>query len=102
MLRVCVNHPMAQMLATVANDRQDQWNGHLHHVEFASNTFVRAATELAANDFHVGFLPRFHSTVSNTLRPVGTKASTETPWSTATSLLTVRADHVGWSANKMS
>ena len=30
-----VNHTMAQMLATVVNERQDDWDLHLPHIEFA-------------------------------------------------------------------
>ena len=44
-----VNHTtMAQMLAMVDNERQDDWDIHLPHVEFAYNNSVSAAT---------GFLP---------------------------------------------
>ena len=32
-----VNHSMAQMLATVVNERQDDWDLRLPHVEFAHN-----------------------------------------------------------------
>ena len=33
----CVNHTKAQMLAMVVNERQDHWDVHLPHVEFAYN-----------------------------------------------------------------
>ena len=53
-----VNHTMAQMLATLVNERQDDWDLHLPHVEFAYNNSVSAATGLAPNDVHMGRLPR--------------------------------------------
>ena len=34
-----VNHTMAQMLAMVVNERQDEWDLQLPHVEFAYNKF---------------------------------------------------------------
>ena len=39
-----VNHTMAQMLAMVVNEQQDNWDVHLPHVEFAYNNSVSAAT----------------------------------------------------------
>ena len=53
-----VNHTMAQMLATVVNERQDDWDLHLPHVEFAYNNSVSAATGPAPNEVHMGRLPR--------------------------------------------
>ena len=44
-----VNHTMVQMLAMVVNERQDNWDAHLPHVEFACNNSVSAATGLAPN-----------------------------------------------------
>ena len=58
-----VNHTMTQMLAIVVNDRQDDWNSHLPHVEFAHNNSVSAATGLAPNEAHMGRLPRLPLTV---------------------------------------
>ena len=54
-----VNNTMAQMLAVVANERQDDWGLHLPHVEFAYNNSGSAATSLAPNEVHMGRLPRF-------------------------------------------
>ncbi|CAB1096809.1 unnamed protein product [Ectocarpus sp. CCAP 1310/34] len=45
-----VNHTMAQMLAMVVNERQDDWDIHLPHVAFAYNNSVSAATGLAPNE----------------------------------------------------
>jgi len=42
-----VNHTMAQMLAMVVNEQQNDWDAHLPHVEFAYNNSVSAATGLA-------------------------------------------------------
>ena len=53
-----VNHTMEQMLAMVVNERQDDWDLHLHYVEFAYNNSVSAATGLAPNKIHMGRLAR--------------------------------------------
>ena len=37
-----VNYTMAQMLAMVCNERQDDWDIHLPNVEFAYNTISAA------------------------------------------------------------
>ena len=58
-----VNHTMAQMLATLVNERQEDWDLHLPHVEFAHNNSVSAATGLVPNDVHMGRLPRLPLTV---------------------------------------
>ena len=52
-----VNHIMAQMLAMVCNEHQNDWGIHLPHVEHAYNNFVIAATGLAQNEVYVGRLP---------------------------------------------
>ena len=44
-----VNHTMEKMLAMVVNERQDDWDLHLPHVEFAYNNSVSSATGLASN-----------------------------------------------------
>ena len=66
-----VNHTMAQMLAMVVNERQDDWDLHLPHVEFAYNNSVTAATGLAPNEVHMGRLPRLPLTVFNRTSVVG-------------------------------
>ena len=53
-----VNHTMAQMLAMVVNELQNNWIEQLPHVEFAYNNSISAATGLAPNDVHTGRLPR--------------------------------------------
>ena len=53
-----VNHTMAQMLAMVCNEHQNDWDAHLPHVEYACNNSVSAATGLATNEVHTGRLPR--------------------------------------------
>ena len=58
-----VNHTMAQMLAMVCNERQDVWDVHLPHVEYAYNNSVGAATGLAPNEVNIGRLPRLPLTV---------------------------------------
>ena len=44
-----VNHTMAQMLAMVCNEHQNDWDVHLPHVEYSYNNSVSAATGLAPN-----------------------------------------------------
>ena len=58
-----VNHTMAQMLAMVVNERQDDWDVHLPHVKFAYNNSVGAATGLAPYEVHMNRLPRLPLTV---------------------------------------
>ena len=58
-----VNHTMALMLAMVVNERIDNWDIHLPHVEFAYNNSVSAATGLAPNEVHINRLPRLPLTV---------------------------------------
>ena len=58
-----VNHTMAQMLSMVVNERQDDWEKQLPHVEVAYNNSVSAATGLAPNEVHLGRLPRLPVTV---------------------------------------
>ena len=66
-----VNHTMVQMLAMVVNERQDDWDLHLPHVEFAYNNSVSAATGLAPNEVHMGRLPRLLLTVFDRTGVVG-------------------------------
>ena len=58
-----MNHTMAQTLAMVVNERQDDWDLKLSHVEFAYNNSVSAATGLVPNEVHMGRLPRLPLTV---------------------------------------
>ena len=58
-----VNHTMAQMLAMVCNEHQNDWDVHLPHVEYAYNNSVSAASGLAPNEVHIGRLPRLPLTV---------------------------------------
>ena len=58
-----VNHTMAQMLAMVVNERQDDWNLHPPCVEFAYSNSVSAATGLGPSEVHMGRLPRLSLTV---------------------------------------
>ena len=58
-----VNHTMAQMLAMVVNEHQDDRDLQLPHVEFAYNNSVSAVTGLAPNEVHKGRLPRLPLTV---------------------------------------
>ena len=59
----CVNHTMAQMLAMVCNEHQNDWDVHLPHVEYAYNNSVSAATGLALNEAHIRRLPRLPLTI---------------------------------------
>ena len=62
---------MAQMLAMVVNERQDDWDLHLPHVEFAYSNSVSAATGLVPNEVHMGRLPRLPLTVFDRTGVVG-------------------------------
>ena len=53
---------MAQMLAIVVNELQNNGDVQLPHVEFAYNNSVSAATGLAPNEAHMGRLPRLPQT----------------------------------------
>ena len=64
-----VNHTMAQMLAMVCNEHQNDWDVHLPHVEFAYNNSVSDPTGLAPNEVHIGRLPRLPLTAFE--RPYG-------------------------------
>ena len=66
-----VNQTMAQMLAIVVNEQQDDWDLNQPHEEFAYNNSVSAATDLAPNEVHMGRLPRFPLTVYDRTRVVG-------------------------------
>ena len=66
-----VSHTMVQMLAMVVNERQDDWDLHLPHVEFAYNNSASAATGLAPNEVHMGRLPRLPLTVFDRTGVVG-------------------------------
>ena len=58
-----VNHTMAQMLAMVCNEHQNDWDAHLPHVEYTYNNSVRVATGRAPNEVHIRRLPRIPLTV---------------------------------------
>ena len=58
-----VNHTMAQILAMVCSEHQNDWDVHLPHVEYAYNNSVSAAMGLAPNEVHIGRLPRLPLTV---------------------------------------
>ena len=50
-------------IATVVSERQDDWDAHLPHVEFAYNNSVSATTGLAPNEMRTYRLPRLPLTV---------------------------------------
>ena len=59
------------MLAMVVNERQDDRDLHLPHVEFAYNNSVSATTDLAPNEVHMDRLPRLPLTVFDRTGVVG-------------------------------
>ena len=59
------------MLAMVVNERQDHWDLHLPHIEFAYNNSANAATGLALNEVHMGRLLRLPLTVFDRTGVVG-------------------------------
>ena len=79
-----VNHTMAQMLAMVVNERQDDWDLHLPHVEFAYSNSVSAATGLAPNEVHMGRLLRLPLTGFDRTGVVGHRVWPVTTWPIAT------------------
>ena len=62
---------MAQMLAIVVNERQDDWDFHLPHVEFAYNNSVRSAMSLAPNEVQMGRLQRLPQAIFDRTGVVG-------------------------------
>ena len=58
-----VNHTKDYTLAMVDNERQDDWDAELPHVEFAYNNSTSAATRLAPNEVHMARLPRLPLTI---------------------------------------
>lgn len=58
-----VNHVVAQMLAIIVNDRQDDWDDHVPHAEFAYNNSISAASALPPNDVHMDRLSHLPLTV---------------------------------------
>ena len=55
----------------VVNERQDDWDLHLRHVELNYNNPVSAATGLAPNEVYMGRLPRLPLTVFDRIGVVG-------------------------------
>ena len=80
-----VNHTMAQMLAMVCNEHQNDWGAHLSHVEYAYNNSVNAATGLAPNEVHIERLPRLPRAVLTAPTAESTRALTATTSFIATS-----------------
>ena len=62
---------MAQMLATVTNERQTDWDLHLPLVQMNYNNSVNVATGLAPNEVHIGRMPRLPLTVFDRKPPGG-------------------------------
>ena len=94
-----VNHTMAQMLAMVANERQDDWDVRLPYVEFAYNNSVSAATGLAPNEVHMNRLPRLPLTIFEHHYARGHQSLAVTTWYTATSPPTVNGVRMLWFTN---
>ena len=57
------NQIISQILDMVVNERQDDRDLQLPHVEFACNSSVSAATGSMPNEVHMGRLPRLLLTV---------------------------------------
>lgn len=62
-----VNHIMAQKLACVVSEKQEDRDDHLPYMECLYNNCVGAATGFPPNDVHLGLLPCFPIEVSNTV-----------------------------------
>ena len=65
----CVNHTMAQMLAVVCTEIQNDWDILLPQVEFAYENSASTATGLAPNEVHMNRLPRHPSPYLNNTTP---------------------------------
>lgn len=61
---------IAQMLLLVENERHDNWNKHVPHVESAYNNSVGSATGLAPDKIHVGRTLRLPPKYSGAARRV--------------------------------
>ena len=49
---------MAQMLAMVCDEHENDWDAHLPHIEYAYNNAVSTATGLAPDEIKTKRLPR--------------------------------------------
>ena len=58
-----VNHAIAEKLAMVVNEVQNNRDVQLPYVEFAYNSLVSAVISLAPNDVHMGRPPRLARTI---------------------------------------
>ena len=95
-----VNHTMAQMLAMICNEHQNDWDVHLPHVEYAYNNSVSAATGLAPNEVHMERLPRASLSPSSTDRmAVCTRTLTATNSPIATLPASVKNEHTNLCEN---
>ena len=83
-----VNHTMAQMLAMVCNEHQNDWNVHLLHVEYTYNNSVSSATGFAPMKFTSDVSRAFPSPSSNDRTIVAIRASIAINSPSATSLAT--------------
>ena len=81
-----MNHTMAQMLAMVVNELQNNWEEQLPHVEFefAYNESVSAAAGLAPNEVHMGKLPRLPLTIFERIGVAGRQSLARGHLATAT------------------
>ena len=90
-----VNDMMAQLMAVVFNEHQNNWDLQLSHVEFAYNNSVTAVTGLAPEEVHMSGLPRLPLTSSERTGVGGHQnlpaiTSPTAPWRpTANSALTI-------------
>ena len=87
------------MLVMVVNERQDDWDVHLPHVEFAYNNSTSAATRLVPNEVHMNRLPRLPLTIFEHRYARGHQASPATTWTTATSTPTDNSVRLRWFAS---
>ena len=75
---------MAQMLAMLLNELQNNWDEQLPQVELEYNNSVSVATGLTPNEVHMGRLPRLPLTILNAPRSLATRAWPATTSHTAT------------------
>ncbi|CAM9841755.1 unnamed protein product [Pylaiella littoralis] len=62
---------MAQMLAVSVNERENDWDIVLPHIEFAYNNSVSQATGLSPNEVRIGRLPRLPLSLFSPPNPGG-------------------------------
>ena len=78
-----VNHTMAQMLAMVCNEHQNDWDVHLPHVEYVYNNSVSAALPPMKSTSDASHASPSPSLIDRTVMPIRTSTATNSPIATS-------------------